>query len=371
MPARTDRQPGRQDPNVQTEGELADDFDHTREEINQRYLSSHPTDANAPPSAGGRLPAADLPGPGPLPAQGHDLAGVAGPDLAAERAVTHRPGATALSVALDGRVLDERGREVPPALARSLLERALAGLDDGGGGSSQDEAEAAAGKVPVAGAKSAPGILAKALGEVRKHVTSMAAITGCKDAAKPYTEGTPGESEELAEGEQAAPFNKSLGLPAQVSKIVQSLRRKSISLATAGQSGPVQRAVGNAQNPGVIGADVAHLAGRNLTGTAALEAVQKAQSEAVAGAEAGPLGNRGQGGASATPTVRRDGGLTGLLKEQAADRLQLQGTGQGKLAGAGDGTIKLQGQGQGQLGKGTARVDSSSRSGGTGHGRGK
>jgi hypothetical protein len=79
MPARPDRKPGVQDPAVKTEGELAPDGDFVREEIAQRYISSDPVNANAPPSTGGRLPeVADRPGPGPLPAQGHEP-GIAGP----------------------------------------------------------------------------------------------------------------------------------------------------------------------------------------------------------------------------------------------------------------------------------------------------
>jgi hypothetical protein len=156
-------------------------------------------------------------------------------------------------------------------------------------------------------------------------------------------------------------------LPAQVTKLVsqlRSVRKASIPLAAVAQV--PARPVGNSQNPGTIGADRAHLAGRNLTGQQALEAVRKAVAEAAAGAEAGPLGDRGQGGA--TPTLRRDGGLTGRLKAQSADRLQLQSNAGGQVQTGGTGTgLTRQSNSGGTIGTGKARIDSSAFSG---HGHG-
>jgi hypothetical protein len=63
----------------------------------------------------------------------------------------------------------------------------------------------AGGAAGAAGAKSAPGILTKALLEVRKSSRSMAEIPGRKDTAgREFTEGRPGHSDELDEGEGPA-----------------------------------------------------------------------------------------------------------------------------------------------------------------------
>jgi hypothetical protein len=396
----------------------ADNVAH-EQEILDRYTVP---DKDAPASTGGRLPsvAADRVGPGPLPAQG-STSGVSGPDgltggvrvdeagqlvtdrgiplsaAAAEKIMTQLRARYDLGAAANAET-DETpvpaaskadtnphfpGWRVVPTVAGKWSAHNPTTGEVAGNFATETEAWAAVraavaragGAAGAAGAKAAgPGILAAALASVRKQVTSLSEITGRQEAAE-FTEGTPGHSDELDEGEQPAPFNKSLGLPAQVSKLVSELRsvRKAVlPLAAAGQSAPA-RAVGTSQNPGTIGADRAHLAGRNLTGQQALEAVRKAQAEAVAGAEAGPLGARGQGGSA--PTVRRDGGLAGHLLAQSADRLQLQSNAGGQVHTGGTGTgLTRQSNAGGTIGTGKARLADGYRSGGSGHhggGRGK
>jgi hypothetical protein len=159
---------------------------------------------------------------------------------------------------------------------------------------------------------------------------------------------------------------KSVGAGMTASAIGE-LRRTVTTMAaiTRPASGPVTL------QPAQLPASVAHLAGRNLTGSEAVESVQKAlaEAEAAAGqpvAGVGPLASEGKG---SVPQVRRDGGLTGLMKDQSADRMQLQGNGLGKMAtgAAGNGTTRQSSSG-GAVGSGSARIAAGHRSGGSGHG---
>jgi hypothetical protein len=363
MPPRTDRKPGVQDPNVKTEGELADDFDSTRQEINDRYQTGHPTDANAPPSTGGRLPsvASDRVGPGkagvqsPTPAQGA-TPGVAGPDGL-------RGG---VRIDLAGELVDDRGVPLPAGEAARVLSRLKERYDLAAAANAlTDETP-----VPVSAGKSAqPSILAAALASVRKSVTTLAAITGCKDSDTPYVQGRgDGHSDELDEGEQAAPFNDgpAKSLPAAVQKTIsalRSVRKAAIPMLAVAQT--PARGVVNPANPHAVGADVSHLVRKGATGVEAEADVAAAALGGRAGVELGSgynaLGDR-------TPQVRRDGGLSAALQEIDASRLQLQHTGGRQMAqaGLGDGLTK-QGSGAGRLGSGQARVADGAHSGGSGH----
>jgi hypothetical protein len=320
--------------------------------------TGHPTNANAPPSTGGRLPSADLPGPGPLPAQGREP----GVDAAADdRTVIIDPG---------GNLIDRQGRLLPPAEIDRLLRRLQDKYGPGRPGDSGGlPGGAAAG---VGGAKSAPGILARALASVRKSVTTMAEITGRKDSDTQYVQGRgDGHSDELDEGEQPAPFNGGpvKSLPAAVQKTVVALRsvRKAVLPLAAVAMAPA-RAV-NPANPHAVGADVSHLVRKGATGTEAEADVAAAQ--ALGGRAGAQLGSGYNALGDRTPQVRRDGGLAAALQEIDVGRLRLQHTGGGKVetGPAGDGLTRQGNGAGGKIGTGQARVADGAHSGpGGGHG---
>jgi hypothetical protein len=245
-------------------------------------------------------------------------------------------------------------RSLTVAEARKLVERLR-----------QMGVKGAAG-VLATGKSAAPGILAAALASVRKSVTSLAEITGRKDGGgRDYTEGEPGHSDELDEGEQPAPFNgpAAKGLPAAVQKTIYALlqvRKASIPLAAVAQT-PAKHVV---HQPGQVPASVAHLVRKNGTGAEA-----EADVAAALGGRGGvELGTGYNALGSTTPQVRRDGGLSAALSEIDAGRLQRMGNGLGQIAqaGLGDGLTK-QGAGAGRLGAGQARVADGAHSGGSGH----
>jgi hypothetical protein len=303
--ARDDRE---HDAVPKTEGELAPDGDFVRGEINERYESSHPTDANAPPVLGGKLDGRDLPGPG------QDA------EAPVEMAVVHRPRLGegppgAVHIDESGALLDDQGRPLGNAEAQRVLSRLRDKYPEGGAGNGNG------GGMP--GGPAAPGLLAKALASVRRKSISLSEITGRKDTSgAEFVEGD-GHSEELEEGETPEPFNKSL--PPQVQKIVDSLR-----------------SVRKASLP--LGAGGERLTGNHGDGYAAI-------------GDTGP-----------NVTARRDGGLTGHLKSQDASRLAKMGHEGGTVAGANLNASRLAKQGTPPGGKGGARISDGFRSGGSGHG---
>jgi hypothetical protein len=334
---------------------LAPDGDFVREEIAQRYISSDPVNANAPPSTGD-LPevAADRLGPGPLPAQGH-TPGVDGSD-----------GLTGVRIDELGELVDDRGVPLPAAAAQRIMDRLRSRYGLAAAANALTDETPAAVPRGATGKSAQPGILAAALASVRKQVTSMAAITGCKDSDTAYVQGRgDGHSDELDEGESPAPFNGGpvKSLPASVQKTISALRqvrKASIPLAAVAQT-PTKHVV---HQPGQVPASVAHLVRKNGTGAEAEADVAAAlggRARVELGTGYNALGDR-------TPQVRRGGGLSAALQEIDAGRLQRMGNGLGQIAqtGLGDGLTK-QGSGAGRLGAGQARVADGAHSGGSGH----